>query len=194
MCLHTVDKNRYYVGMFIDQLPPVPSGEHIAYERRYSIGAQVVVCDFMSEISQLLGEQLMDSPYDQSAKRLATLLHNGKYLQARESVVTAEPDSYMHTGARQMGLSSKTFRDKFGNPRHDPNPDFVLATHFLGNPEKSTVFDPIELNPLLDLNRENLATYYVDRVRPAVSYQADKFDIREAVLYTARDSEYWLGE
>jgi hypothetical protein len=169
--------------------------EQIPYTRRCSIGAQVIACDFMSEASILLEGVQMKSPFDISAKKLSTLISEEEYRLAQDRVVHATPDSNMHIAATHMGIASHMVYDSYGNKKQFANNDFIVATQYLADDDYAdTIERHIGLRTLLRNNRGAMKQHYSERVRPAISIMGGSFDLREAVFYTVRDSQYWLEE
>lgn len=169
--------------------------ESIPYKRRCSIGAQVIACDFMSEVSLLLEGVVMQSAYDASAKKLATLISEDEYRLACERVIQASPDSNIHIAATQMGIALKPVKDLYGNKQKAANPDFILATQYLSdNDFADSLEQQIGLETLLKTSRGAMRQHYSDRVAPAISSMGGRFDLREAIFYTIKDSQYWLEE
>jgi hypothetical protein len=171
--------------------------ERISQEKRSAIAARVITLWTMADIGVYLENSGIVFPHkspNSSAKIVIDLAASSEYRKLRISCLEVEPDSNAHIARHQMGFTSKTIRDKFGNKIVTTSRDLQIATYYL---EDNDIADKINsstgITEVLIKDGRSFRNHFTAQAIEQIDAFEDSVDLRGIVSRTTQESQYWLN-
>ena len=169
----------------------------LSKSRRSRIAAHVIAINVMQDIAHFLQTNsepfVYTDSYNPAVKVYATLLDEHEFSSARQRIHDAEINGNLHTAAYQMGIATKRLEDALGNSFFHPNPDHIVATHYLESDEKRQKINAsTDVDTLLDDNLTQMHEFYKNQAVENIASLGKDSDLRSLVQHTINDSLFWL--